>query len=85
MKNRPMPPPMIEAPVITVHEPLLQALVVTADGVEYMFFGPPIATDQDSVPHVQALAFAGYMPVSQMVELLKNAGNHQKSTTGHVQ
>ena len=85
MKNRPMPPPTIEAPAITVHEPLLQALVVTADGVEYMFFGPPIATGQDDVPNVEALAFAGYMPVSQMVEFLKNAGNHQKSITGHVQ
>jgi hypothetical protein len=64
---------MSQAEEITVHEPLLQALVVKCDGVEYLFFGPPIWAPDDDVPNVESLSFAGFMPASQMVELLKNA------------
>lgn len=33
---------MSQAEEITVHEPLLQAVILKCDGVEYMFFGPPV-------------------------------------------
>ena len=64
---------MNQAEEITVHEPLLQALILKCDGVEYMFFGPPVWSPDDDVPNIESIAFAGYMPASQMVELLKNA------------
>jgi hypothetical protein len=64
---------MSQAEEITVHEPLLQALILKCDGVEYMFFGPPVWSPEDDVPSIESIAFAGYMPASQMVELLKNA------------
>lgn len=50
---------------------LLQALVLRCDGVDYMFFGPPVFTGDDDVPNVESLSFGGFMPVSHMVELLQ--------------
>jgi hypothetical protein len=64
---------MSQAEEITAHEPLLQAMLVKADGIEYMFFGPPIWNPEEEMPNIEAIAFAGFMPASQMVELLKNA------------
>jgi hypothetical protein len=66
--------------------PMLQALVVRCDGVDYMFFGPPIALpEHGSGPTVQALSFGGLTPVQEMIELLQQAvttannGQHQTS------
>jgi hypothetical protein len=78
------PPPMSPAEPITDHGLMLQVLVVTCDGVEYMFFGPPVWSPDDDVPNVESIAFAGYMPASQMVELLKNA-NKPDPTNKKVQ
>ena len=53
---------------------MLQALVVRCDGVDYMFFGPPIAIpNEGSGPTVQALSFGGLTPVQEMIELLQQA------------
>jgi hypothetical protein len=75
---------MSQAEEITVHEPLLQAVILKCDGVEYMFFGPPVWSPDDDVPNIESIAFAGYMPASQMVELLKNA-NKPDPTNKKVQ
>lgn len=64
---------MRQAEEITVHEPLLQTMLVKCDGIEYMFFGPPIWDPDQSIPNIEAIAFGGFIPLSQMIELLKNA------------
>jgi hypothetical protein len=75
---------MNQAEEITVHEPLLQALILKCDGVEYMFFGPPVWSPDDDIPNVEAVAFGGFLPASQMIELLKNA-NKPNLTNKKVQ
>jgi hypothetical protein len=75
---------MSQAEEITVHEPLLQAVILKCDGVEYMFFGPPVWSPEDDTPNVESIAFAGYMPASHMVELLNNI-NKPNPTNKKVQ
>jgi hypothetical protein len=84
-----MPPPTkMMPPMLPISEsrptPMLQALVVRCDGVDYMFFGPPIAIPNEELgPTVQALSFGGLTPVQEMIELLQQAvtsannGQHQ--------
>jgi len=76
LKNQPPPmTPTILSEPTAAYDPPLQALVVTCDGVEYMFFGPPLLiTDQGTgIPNVESLAFAGLFPTSEMIKVLQRA------------
>lgn len=90
MPLKPMPLPALlmkpeEEPA--AHGPLLQTLIVTCDGVEYMFFGPPVLIPgpDDFVPNVESLAFGGFIPIDHMVEFLKKASDPEKLKPAHVQ
>jgi len=78
---------MSPAEPITDHGPMLQVLVVTCDGVEYMFFGPPIMLpDPDSgLPAIESLAFSGLMPSSELVKLLQRTKSKDFLSAPNVQ
>lgn len=53
--------------------PVLQALVLRCNGVDYMFFGPPLPGPVDEVPDIDSIGFGGLVPMDHIIELLQNA------------